>query len=808
MKGGGQDRPVTVARASKRGAGAALLALGCLYAGTSRAQNAPAVPAAPAKDSLAAADAAEAASAARDDILVTARRHGAVATKIPPEVSINATAIQALGAADLDEVLRDLAPEIGDAAAKPVAGSNPPIVLVNGQRIAGFSSIKDFPPEAVRRIEIFPPNVALQYGYGADQRVVNIVLRTDYRALTVLGRYTAAPENWRGLYRAKIDLIRIGEDSHSNLALDFSHQDPIFDDSTLVGPPTPPGETAPVPRHTLATQTDHLTVSADTTRKIGQVSADWTGSLDLTGLQSRPGLSDEDGALLAQAGLSDLVSGPYYRSDRTVDAQTNLTLNGKIAGWRWSFVGKLQDTTRITRTDSAFADGQIDAILLPSPTLLGTRCGTGSDPDCVSTTTRQATGDLYLNGDVFALPAGAATAALRTGFAFSGINSDSALDPQSIARSRNEGSAQANLDLPITSRTSALGRLNVGINGAVRQLSDFGSLPTVGATLDWSPVRPVNITASVSRTEQAPTLLQLGEARLATPDLREYDFVTGLTTIAQRIEGGNADLTHQTSRVANVRLQVNPFPAADLALSAAYTIEDTRNPILNITAATAATMAAFPDRFTRDGGYLTALDVGPVNAASRDRQQIRWGLTYSTSFGSVWPGKNGAAPDPTRRDQFQIALYDTWRLQDDVVLRDGQPKLDLLGHDTLADNGGTPTHQIELQTTVAVDAVSADISAAWQTPTKALAGPAGQDELTFSQGITLNLRLQINLADQHWLVRRIPWLRGSLNLSADNLLGADTKVHDSHGGVPAAYAESYLNPTGRTFRITLRKRFR
>ena len=40
------------------------------------------------------------------------------------------------------------------------------------------------------------------------------------------------------------------------------------------------------------------------------------------------------------------------------------------------------------------------------------------------------------------------------------------------------------------------------------------------------------------------------------------------------------------------------------------------------------------------------------------------------------------------------------------------------------------------------------------------------------------------------------------------VLGAHTKVHDANGGVPAAYAEDYVNPTGRTFRITLRKHFR
>jgi iron complex outermembrane receptor protein len=756
---------------------------------------------------LAAMDAAEAAEAAKDEIVVTGQQqHGAVATDVSPEVKLNAATISALGAADLNEVFEDLAPEFRSGASPPGKAAQTPIVLVNGQRIAGFSSIKDLPPEAVRRIEVFPEKVALQYGYGADQKVVNVVLRTNYHALTLLGRYTAAPESWRGIYRAKADLLRIGENSHWNVDLDFSHLDPIFAESTI-GDSLAGAESPPVPRHTFAAQNDDLTVSGDLTRNFGPVAADFTARLDMNSLQSRLGLTQEDGEQLAGEGSPDMISGPRYRSDRNVDARTSLALNGNLDSWRWSFIGQLDEQTREVLTAGTSEAGSFEGILLPSPGLLGERCAGPITGDCAVTTTRTASGDLYLNGKLISLPAGSVTTSLRAGFALSDLDSQSLAAGEGQHRIRNEGHVQGNIDVPVTSRDSPVGKMSIGLNGEARQLSDFGTLSTIGSTLQWTPVKPVEIIASVRDEDQTPSLQQLGDATLITPDLREFDFVTNQTSIVQRSEGGDDALQRSKSKIASVRLQLMPIKPANLQLSAEYTIDHTRDPFVSVTAATIATMEALPELFTRNtAGYLTSINASPLNLAQRARQQVRLGLNYSTAFGPAnpEPGPDGKF---VARDQFQIALYDTWRLQDDVVLRNGLPRLNLLNGDFISDLGGTPTHEVELQTTISTRTWSADVNARWQTPTVARAGLAADDRLTFADGVTVNLRLQINLAEQPWLMRALPFLRGRLNLSADNILGAHTTVHDQMGVVPSAYSESYLNPTGRTFRITLRKRF-
>ena len=49
------------------------------------------------------------------------------------------------------------------------------MVLLNGKRVTGFPEISSIPPEAIERMDILPEEVALKYGYRADQKVVNVV---------------------------------------------------------------------------------------------------------------------------------------------------------------------------------------------------------------------------------------------------------------------------------------------------------------------------------------------------------------------------------------------------------------------------------------------------------------------------------------------------------------------------------------------------------------------------------------------------------------------------------------------------------
>src|SRR3982750_1926328 len=112
-------------------------------------------------------------------VVVGARPRGSVIGDIPPENTLDARDVRATGASNINELLDAIAPQIGSAQGR---GGERPVLLLNGQRISSFREMRDIPTEAIQRVEILPEEVALKYGYGANQKVVNIVLRQRFRS--------------------------------------------------------------------------------------------------------------------------------------------------------------------------------------------------------------------------------------------------------------------------------------------------------------------------------------------------------------------------------------------------------------------------------------------------------------------------------------------------------------------------------------------------------------------------------------------------------------------------------------------------
>jgi iron complex outermembrane receptor protein len=173
--------------------------------------------------------AAEAAKQGEDeaDIVVTGQRPaGSVIGDIPPEVTFNQADIRSFGVSSLSDLLAELAPQTGSNQGR---GGESPVVLLGGKRISGFSEIRDIPTEAIQRVEILPEEVALKYGYRPNQKVVNIVLRRRFRAVT--GEVEASAPTAGGQFSPKLDTsyLRIGDGgARLNLSMKYQHSSSLY----------------------------------------------------------------------------------------------------------------------------------------------------------------------------------------------------------------------------------------------------------------------------------------------------------------------------------------------------------------------------------------------------------------------------------------------------------------------------------------------------------------------------------------------------------------------------------------------------
>ncbi len=768
-----------------------------------------------------------------EEIVVTgARERGAVLGDIPPEYQLDRREVRALGASNVAELLQVLSPQTRSGRGR---GGDGPVVLVNGRRISGFAEIRNLPPEAIVRVDVLPEEVALKYGFRADQRVVNFVLRRRFRALTAELEGGLATDGGRGSGEADVNILRINDNGRWSLDLEYEREGALLEsERDIIRSDTGADLTR---FRTLLPQTEQASIGGTINRTIlGDVSATLNGRFDATDTQSLFGLP---------IGTSDAEgTRPLTRDTSNRTGRIGAVLNGTIAPWRWSLTGSFDRAEVTTLTD------------LNSPAEPRAR-------DLANSVNTLGSLEAVANGPLFELPAGNVTTSLRTGLDVRDLSSRTTRGGVLTERdlSRDRASAQASLDVPITDRSrgvlGAIGDLSANANLAVEELSDFGSLVVYGAGLNWKPIEEVSLIASFTDEEGAPTIGQLGDPVLQTPNVRVFDFVRGETVDVTRIEGGNPDLVADSRRVYKLGLTVRPLEETDLSVTANYTDSRIENPIAGFPTATAEIEAAFPDRFTREaGGRLTRIDSRPVNFARSDREEMRWGINFSRPLGPQPPaggfrGGQGGRPDGApgagaggrqgqpgegrrgrgagggggsgrfggggfggggRGGRLQLGLYHNWRFRDEILIREGVPVLDLLNGSAVGSRGGQPEHEVEFQAGLFRNGLGARVSANWQSGTfvrgvQGTGGTAGSD-LFFSDLATVNLRLFADLGAQRSLVRRIPFFRASrVSLSVDNVLNQRLDVRDAGGTTPLGYQPGLLDPVGRSIRVSFRKLF-
>lgn len=154
--------------------------------------------------------------------------------------------------------------------------------------------------------------------------------------------------------------------------------------------------------------------------------------------------------------------------------------------------------------------------------------------------------------------------------------------------------------------------------------------------------------------------------------------------------------------------------------------------------------------------------------------------------------------------RFNVSIYHTYRIQDEIVITDGLPVLDLLDGAATGGRGGSSRHEIQAQGGVFKNGMGAFVNANWRSSTR-IDGGTGPD-LEFADQATVNLNVFIDLASRTSWIARYPFLKGTrINLGIQNLFDSEPEVTSSAGGTPLNYQPDFLDPQGRTVSLTLRK---
>ena len=791
--------------------GVAMLASGVSLLGS---LPAPAQPARAASQNATAEDALE-------EVVVTGRREpGMVIGDIAPETQLSSEEIRALGVSSVAELLTALGPQLGSSRGR---GGGRPVVLINGVRVSGFGEIRDLPTEAILRTDIFPEEVALKYGYRADQRVVNIVLRPRFKAFT--GEFGARGTTEGGREGADLNAswLDIRRDDRWQVDLKARRDEELLESQrNVIG--ASGTRNADAALRSLAPATDQLTANFVLAKPFAAGSS-FTLNATL-----------DDTARESLLGLRPSATGPVplRRDADTLDSHLGGIVQGARRGWRWSA------TLNADRSDS-------------TTTLTGGANNTSSRTDSADL-------DLVLNGSAFDLPAGAVGITLKGSAGTRSIDSVSQRLTSSVLTdlSRDQRELQLNVDLPLW-RGSGDGeftpRLGANFNQSYEDISDVGGLQTTGFGFNWSTGRLLRVIASMTDEQGAPTMQQLGGAIITTPFVRSFDFVRGETVEITRIDGGNASLSADRREVLKLGIGSRPFEDIDLDLNADYVRSRSRDVISGLPLATPDLERAFRDRFSRDAsGRLLTIDARPVNFFGRDRDELRltinltrpWGpQPEAPSFPSRGNPGSGGAPTTgapvrvpasapaddaarrarmaqmgerflafSRRGSLQFTLTYTERLADEITIARNLPTLDLLGGETLFDSTGNPRRELEAQFGANRNGFGARVITQWRSGS-AIKGnsvasstnPSGRGDLDFSALTTVNLRLFADLGLQPW-ARDHQFLRGArVSLVIGNLFNERQKVRAADGSVPVNYQPDLLDPQGRNVRLNFRKLF-
>ncbi|MEM7689014.1 MAG: hypothetical protein AAF291_08315 [Pseudomonadota bacterium] len=693
-----------------------------------------------------------------------------------PEQVLLPEDIAAYGAGSLGELVDLILAETSSGRGR---ASGPPVVLINGRRVSGFREVGRYPVSAVARVEVLPEEASLAYGFAADQRVLNFVLKPNVDITTLTLRGGTPTEGGRVSSEADGQFLKVDGARRFSLDGTFEQADALREaERDLVFADGFPG----APDRTLAPERREWSAgfSASVGLPAGSV-ATLSGSI-------------EDQRSKALFGSDPLATNVFRQITDTQDIFAGLNVASGLARSTWTLNASYARVNDATRTDIAFAPDRIRETDLSRDNFEA---------------------NALLNQRIADLAAGPMTLTASLDMSLerqdAAILQDAIVNANAIARDTFAGGLS--LEVPILAPAPIPGELGFNANVELRNLSDFGWLATYGYGLRWRPVPSLRLLASVTREEGAPELSDLGAPQVLTRDVRLFDFQAGQDALATLVTGGNPDLVSDKRRVLKLGVQWNPSDEPRIGVNVDYTTSRIEDEVRRFALLTPDFENAFPERVTRDPvGQLLAFDIRPIQATVGRRDEVRTAITFSQRLKTKRTRRrNEGRPTKRRRSgrpgSLRVNAIHRLTLRDEVQLGEGGagPVLDLLNGASIERVGGTPRHQIDLSLYRWKYGFGFAAAARFQSATR-VTNPAG--DLRFSDLTTMGMRVTYEFNYSDAILAKLPFLEETqVAFNIGNLFNQRQRVTDAQGRTPDNFLPELLDPFGRSVRLDIRKRF-
>lgn len=676
-----------------------------------------------------------------EDVIVLGRRGS---TDLIPERELGADEIDALNAWDIGEVISRLGETFGDGQS--------PVVIINGRRILDPGNFTGFPPDAISRVEVLPPEAAALYGEDPSRRVLNVVLVPEFRSREGLAdlRAPTAGGASGGTLEGRQSSIQ-GDDTHQyglqvsrDTAL-WASDRPGYRDGVL-----PDGDV------TLRPESRSVTANAAVTATLG----DWAASFNATGT----GASEQFRTAAGEA------------RQRGHSLSLNGGLGGEWGGW----------TVR-SSLNGTLSEGRQEGLSeVRSRTMgLGVQ-GMASRP-------------------LFSLPAGPVQLNLNGRWSRTESRTQALADE--VRRSSSSFDLRGGLGVPLsrsmrrgrspTAEGGRWGDLSLTLGGQVGRSGGSDLRGGANGGLSWAPIRQLRMSGQWSVTVDSPSDGQRYDPVIQAPPRTVYDFQTGEAVEIAPVIGGNPDLRPQRQDRLTVSAAMGPFTTWRMQGSLTWARLEATDQIGAVPLLSPAAEAAFPERFLRDqAGRLVGIDLRPINMASARSDTLSVNLGMSLPLGARVSDR-----------ALQVGLTQRWSLTDTLTIREGYPVLDRLA----GDGGGAGRGQTSLRLDLRLAALGVNVDARRREGgrVRRTVGVDGPDDLRLATFNSVDVKVSYRFRPPAGEAEARQGGDGGLRLELEvaNLFDARPRALLGDGRSAPGYGRDDRDPVGRTVRLSLSRRF-